>query len=516
MAVSDDSYRPRWLMLAVALAVIAWFAAGLLRFEGDSYAPRMAAAITAFVAVCWLTNLVALGAASLMPLALMPLLGVLPIDAAATSYSHPVIWMFFGGFVLALGIERWGLHRRIALNIVLRAGARPSRLVLGFAIAAAALSMWLNNTAMTLLLLPIALALIESMERANGVSGKSAENFAFALLLAIAYSCSIGGMGTPIGTAPNALMMSNYTAFEIRGAPPLTFSVWMSIALPLVLIMVPLVWWLLVRYLAPVSGENPEARRVLQKEARALPEMSVPERRMLVLFLGAALAWTLRRDINLGELGTIPGWWHLFPVDSARLMGDAAVAALVAVASFLIPAGGGNKGALMNWKTAQGLPWDILFLIGGGIAIAKAFQETGLAAAIGKSIEPALSSLPVIGMIALVCFAMTFLTEFTSNTAMTALLLPVLGGTALALEIDPRILMLPATFSASCAFMLPIATPPNAIVFSSGRVSMARMARVGWVINIVGVVLITLVFRYLAMPQLGIEATAPLPPWAAP
>ncbi|MEM6531603.1 MAG: SLC13 family permease [Myxococcota bacterium] len=491
MNEKTEPYKPHLLPLAVVVAVALYFAAGFLPFEGDSYAGQMAAAVTGFVAVCWLTNLVALGAASLMPLALMPMLGVLPIAETSSAYAHPVIWTFFGGFILALGIERWGLHRRLALNIVMRAGANPSRLVLGFAVAAGALSMWLNNTAMCLLLLPIALALVESMERANGVAGKEAENFAFALLVAIAYSCSIGGIGTPIGTAPNAIMLSNYAVYEDAGAPPLTFASWMATAVPVVAILIPVMWFLLVRVLTPVGGENPEARTILQKEARSLPTMSVPEKRIAAIFFAAALMWTFRRDIDLGDLGTIPGWWRLFPVESARFMGDAAVAAIVTAASFLVPAGGEHRGGLMNWATTRQLPWDILFLIGGGIAIAKSFSATGLAVALGVSIQPLLQAMPPIGMVVLVCLAMTFLTEVTSNTAMTALMLPVLGGTAVALEIDPLLLMLPATFSASCAFMLPIATPPNAIVFSSGRVPMLRMAKVGFVINLVGVALIS-------------------------
>ncbi len=506
-------FKPHLLPLALFVAALLYLGAGLLPFDGESYPAQMAAAVTGFVAVCWLTNLISLGAASLMPLALMPMLGVLPIDETSSSYAHPVIWMFFGGFVLALGIERWGLHRRIALNIVVRVGADPARLILGFAIAAGALSMWLNNTAMTLLLLPIALALIDSMEKAEGVSGENAKNFAFALLLSIAYGCSIGGIGTPIGTAPNAIMLSNYAPFEEAGAPPLTFAVWMASATPLVLVMIPLTWFLLVRFLSPVRGENPEARKVLEREAASLPKMSVPEFRMAVVFVCAALMWTFRRDITLGELGTIPGWWRLFPVEDARFMGDAAVSAVVCVASFLIPAGEGRPGGLMNWETTRRLPWEILFLIGGGIAIAQSFSSTGLAVSIGRAIQPLLGAVPPILMIGLVCLAMTFLTEFTSNTATTALMLPVLGGTALALEVDPRLLMLPATYSASCAFMLPIATPPNAIVFSSGRISMAEMARVGMVINLMGAVLITLAVWFFMVPAMGIEVDA-YPEWA--
>lgn len=512
---SRDFY-PRRLVLAVIVALAAYGVTTLLPFDQDATPDRacMAAAITAFVATCWLAGALPLGAASIIPIALMPLLGALSVERAAGAYAHPIIWLFFGGFILALGIERWGLHRRIALGIIQRVGVEPSRLVLGFMVASASLSMWMTNTATTLLLLPIALALVESLKKAGGVTKKSEANFAFTLLIGIAYAASLGGIGTPIGTAPNALYLTNWAPFESKGGPPMTFPIWMVMGCTLILVMVPSVWLLLTRVLAPVPKGIPEAREILDAEARSLPTMDAAEKRMLALFALAAFLWLSRRDVDLGPL-TIPGWWSLFPVDDARFIGDGAVAVVVGVLAFVVPSGRTPGQALIDWETARKMPWDILFLIGGGIAIARAFKETGLSAAIGSALEPLVGQLHPILLVAVVCFVMTFLTEVTSNTATTALLLPILVSASVAARIDPRLLMLPATFSASCAFMLPIATPPNAIVFASGHISMRRMARTGLVVNLAGVLAITLLVWLVAKPLLGID-TRGVPEWSVP
>lgn len=505
---------PRRLVLAVIAALAAYDVTTLLPFGEDATPGRacMAAAITAFVAACWLAGAIPLGAASIIPIALMPLLGALPVDRAAGAYAHPIVWLFFGGFILALGIERWGLHRRIALGVIQRFGVEPSRLVFGFMAASALLSMWMTNTATTLLLLPIAQALVKSLKEAGGVTEEGEANFAFTLLIGIAYAASLGGIGTPIGTAPNALYLTNWAPFESRGGPPMTFPVWMVVGSAVILIMVPSVWLMLTRVLAPVPRGIPEARQILDAEAQALPKIDAAEKRMLALFAFAAFLWIARRDVDLGPL-TIPGWWNLFPVGDAQFIGDGAVAVVIGVLAFIIPSGRTRGRALMDWETARKMPWDILFLIGGGIAIARAFKETGLSTAVGSALEPLVGQLHPILLVAVVSFVMTFLTEVTSNTATTALLLPILVSASLAARLDPRLLMLPATISASCAFMLPIATPPNAIVFASGHIPMRRMARTGLFFNLLGVVVITLLVWFVARPLLGIDLNG-LPAWA--
>jgi sodium-dependent dicarboxylate transporter 2/3/5 len=506
--------RPLVLLLGVVLAALVHLAVGLLPFpeEVPPGPARMAAAVTALTATCWLGNGLPLGPASLLPLALMPLLGALPIASVAPSYAHPILWLFFGGFVLAIGIERWGLHRRLALRIVALVGLEPSRLVLGFMIAGAFLSMWMSNTATTLLLFPIARALVDSLVRARAVEGKGSEGFGFALLLGIAYACSAGGIATPIGTAPNALFLSFYGGYVAKGAPPIGFPQWMMLALPVTLILVPVIWLYLTRVSCRVPRAHPAARAILDEEIRALPPLSSAEKRMAGLFALVALLWITRQDFRLGEAFFIPGWWRLLPVESAAAIGDGAVAVLVAILAFLVPSGRRKGEALMDWDHARRMPWDILFLLGGGVAIARAFEDTGLSAAIGLGLKPALESMPPLAMILMVCTLVTFLTEVTSNTAVIALLLPVLAGAAAAANVDPRLLLVPATLSASCAFMLPIATPPNAIVYASGLVPMAKMARTGIWMNLIGIVVITLVVWLVGTVVLGID-TGAMPDW---
>ncbi len=507
--------RPGVLLLGLAIACAVYFLAGKLPFPEDvsSYRARMAAAVTALTATCWLGNAMGVGMASLIPLALLPLLGVLPVAKSATAYSHPILWLFFGGFVLALGVERWGLHRRIALRIISILGVKPNRLILGFMVAGAFLSMWLSNTATTLLLFPIAMAMVQNLRRADVVDARSERNFGFVLLLGIAFGCSVGGIGTPIGTSPNALFLSTYSGFVDKGAPAIGFLQWMIIALPVTLLMVPLIWLFLTRMVSRVPEGNSESKKMLDREVRALPPMTSAEFRMAGLFVLAALLWTTRQDFQLSEGFTFPGWWRLLPVETPKDIGDGAVAVFISVIAFVVPSGLKKGQALMNWEHAVKMPWDILLLLGGGILIARSFQESGLSDSIGLAMRPVVEDLHPLVMIFFVCSLVTFFTEVTSNTAMVSLFLPILMSVALAGNIDPRLLMIPATFSASCAFMLPIATPPNAIVYASGMIPMARMARVGFVINLMGIVVVTLVTWFVAVIVLGVQ-TSGAPEWA--
>ncbi|MCK5688860.1 SLC13/DASS family transporter [Myxococcota bacterium] len=505
------------LVAGPLLAIVFFFLAGLLPFEPDTNTlpPQLAAAITAWVASYWLTGAIPLGAASLLPLVLMPIMGVLPFAKVAPSYAHPVIWLFFGGFILALGVERWRLHNVLALGIIKRAGPNPYRLIFGFMLAAAGLSMFISNTATALLLLPIATATVASLVKDGLIPDKHKEPVLITLLLGIAYACSIGGIGTPIGTPPNALFLANYQGFVDKGAPPISFGTWMSLGLPLVAIFLPLVFLFLILILRHQIGKSSSKKAgELHIEKQKLTGSQL---RMLLLFGLAALLWLTRRDVTFTETFTLPGWWRLLPIKAAGAVGDGTVAVGVALLTFIIPSGDepdkkpGTK--LMDWAHAQKLPWDILLLFGGGIAIAKSFEATGLAHAVGVSMQSTMSALPPILMIASIGFLTTFLTEVTSNTAMTALLLPILASAAPAANIDPRLPMLAATFSASCAFMLPIATPPNAIVFSTGTFSMKQMAKIGFGINLLGVLVITLVVWFWAVPLLGIQIDT-LPDWA--
>jgi sodium-dependent dicarboxylate transporter 2/3/5 len=444
------------LVIGVVLATVAGLAA---RFAGLPPAAGWTAAVTALCAVWWVTEPIAIPATSLIPFAVFPLTGVLSHSLVATAYGHTLILLLLGGFLLSMALERSGAHRRLALAMVRLVGGRGRRrMVLGFMLAAALMSMWISNTATTLMLLPVALAVLERDE--DGKLGPP-------LLLGIAYAASIGGLGTPIGTPPNVIFMGVYREVtQIEWS----FLDWMVIGVPIVMVMVPAAWWSLTRRLS--TGERFD-----------LPEPGPwrpAERRVLVVFALTALAWVTRTE-------PAGGWSSLVGGD---LVSDSTVALAAVIVLFVIPDGSG--GALLDWKTANKIPWGLLILFGGGIAIARAFQESGLSNALGNLLSGIAGS-PLIVTLVIVCLVVTFLTEVTSNTATATLLMPVLAAAAAGASIEPALLMVPAALSASCAFMLPVATAPNAIVFGTERVTTRRMAREGVVLNFIGSAVIALV-----------------------
>ncbi len=480
----------------------------------------VAAAVTAWVACWWISLAAPLGATSLLPLVLLPLLGALPLKDVALNYANPNIFLFMGGFMIALGIERWGLHRRIALHIVRAVGVGESRIVLGFMIASGLLSMWISNTATTLMMFPIGLAIIRSLpEIATGDESNNRSRFPAALMLGIAYGASIGGVATPIGTPPNISFAGQFESL-FPSAPVIGFGQWMLIFLPLSAVMMCVAWLVLTRITCRV-GRRAETggREVIREQLRKLGVMSGPERWMLALFVLTAILWITRRSITLGSF-VVPGWSdglaYLAPtVFNPAYLHDATVALAVAISLFVIRGGrteNGRRVPLLDWSTARKLPWDILLLFGGGFAIAGAFRDTGLSRYVGQSLAILEGASPML-MVAGTSFLMTFLTELTSNTATTEVMLPIIAGASTeALRLNPLLLMLPATISASCAFMLPVATPPNAIVFGTGQVEMRDMVRSGIILNLIGVVAITLTIYLLGRPLLGIAYS--LPDWA--
>ena len=484
--------------------------------------PRLARSTLAtavLMASWWITVAIPIPATSLLPLALFPLLGVLTSKETAVNYASEIIFLFLGGFILALGIQRCGLHRRIALHIVRLFGTNPSRMVLGFMVATAFLSMWISNTATSLMMLPIALAVVSSLRE---VEGDRVLGFAPALLLGIAYSASIGGLATPIGTPPNISFL-RISEILFPQIPTISFGSWFLAILPVVLVFLPIAWLFLTRlfrYRGPGGASLSAGREVIDAEIRALGKMSGAERRMLWIFGLTALLWITRGDLDLGAL-RIPGWASLleswFPGRfSAGHLHDATVAMGMALLTFVIPGEkqpDGTRPALMDWETAVQLPWGILMLFGGGFALALAFKESGLAEYFAASFARQIEGLPPVLLVAATCLLLTFMTEVTSNTATTEVLLPILAGTATAMSVHPLLLMLPATLSASCAFMLPIATPPNAIVFSSGEVEMKDMVRAGLVLNLVGVIVITTLFFLVSSKLLGLDLST-MPVWA--
>ena len=411
---------------------------------GQSTALCITAAVAIWCVSWWILEPVPIPVTSLLPIAIFPLTGVLTADQIATAYGNPLILLLLGGFLLSTAISHCGAHRRLALTMVHWFGNdNPKRLVLGFMVAAATLSMWISNTAATLMLLPVALAVIDSSDD---------KKLALPLLLGLAYAASVGGLSTPIGTPPNLIFMQVYqenTGLQIG------FVKWMSWALPVVLLFLPIIWLWLTRKLTD-SGHL---------HLPKVGQWTTHEIRVTIVFAITAFLWITRQE----PFGGWSGWLGLPQAN------DASVALLGVVALFIIPNGKQEK--LLDWKTAQKIPWGILLLFSGGICLAKAFVASGLSTQLGEQLS-AVTSFSIVGMMLIIALSVTFMTEATSNTATTAMLMPILAATAINADIDPILLMVPATLSASCAFMLPVATAPNTVVFSSGQIATQQMARV--------------------------------------
>jgi sodium-dependent dicarboxylate transporter 2/3/5 len=434
----------------------------LLFFTGQPYEVYITASITLLCAFWWITEAIPVPATGLVPLAIFPLLGVLTPTQVAQAYGSPLILLYMGGFILSTAMERSGAHRRIALNMVNIFKGGEKSVVFGFMLASATLSMWISNTATGLMLLPIALAVLESTD------SKATKA---ALLLGVAYACNIGGMGTPIGTPSNLIFMQVYT--DVTGES-ITFIDWMAWGVPALIIFLPLMYFWLTRQL---SNNN-------KLSVPSTGSWRTEEKRTLWVFAFTALAWVTRQE-------PFGGWSELFNIPMAN---DASVAMVGAIALFLIPNGKGEK--LLDWETAVKIPWGILILFSGGICIATAFVESGISMMIGEMLA-SLTGINLYLLMLAICLVVTFLTEMTSNTATSALLMPILSAAAIGALIDPRLLMVPAVMSASCAFMLPVATGPNAVVYSSGQVKIRKMMSEGFVLNLMGAGVISTVCFFI-------------------
>jgi sodium-dependent dicarboxylate transporter 2/3/5 len=474
-------------------------------------AQRKVAAVTVLTAVYWITSALPLGATSLIPAALLPLTGAVRAETIAPFYMGDIVLLFLGAMLLALGLERWGVHRRAALVVLSLFGSRPRGLVLGFMAATAFLSLWLNNTATALLMMPIANAVIVSLS----VGSERAQSaFATALLLGVAYSASVGGMGTPVGTAPNQIFLSQFRE-QFPRAPEISFGAWCLAWLPVVILYLPLGWWLLTRFALRVPPGGP-ASDAIERERAALGPPTSGEKRMAALFALTALLWVTRSGLEIGSW-RIPGWASLLAPGepgSPSFASDATVALAMALAGFVLPGEGARGRRLLDWELARSMPWDVLLLIGGGLAIAGAFHESGLDRVVGQALGSSLAGASSLAGVALLVAAVVLLSEIASNTAITALLMPILGSAALGAGLSPLALMIPATLAASAGFMLPVATPPNAVAFATGRVRAATMARVGLWMDILLVLLVALVFELWGRVVFGIEDG--LPDWAEP
>ncbi len=493
--------RSAILKLAVLGAgpVVALLLWGILSTTTDLEADAVnTAAVLGLMATWWLTEAIPLPATALLPLALFPALDIASMKAAAEPFAKPTIFLFLGGFLLAKGLERWGLHKRIAMHTIRIVGTSPNRLIGGFMVATALMSMWMSNTATAIMLLPVALSVISLVERETGESGGA---FSTCLLLGLAYAASIGGVGTPIGTPPNVILVQ-YLADQNH---PVTFARWMLVGLPTVLIFLPTTWLMLTRLLYPVRmKELKGGRELIDREIQRLGPISRGEWTVMAVFGLTVLGWL--------STGVLKG---LESPDLAFLnrLHDASIAIFGAILLFIIPVDLRKREFALDWKAAEGIPWGILLLFGGGLSLADAVSSTGLSQFIAGQVE-ALGSVPTVVLILCVAAVTIFLTEVTSNTATTTIFVPILFAMAIGegLNMDPQLLVVPAAIGASCAFMMPVATPPNAIVFASGHIRIQQMARAGIWLNILSIIVVTVITYTAATWALGIDHTG-VPAW---
>lgn len=483
-----------------------------------SNAGRATLALAVWMAIWWMTEAVELYATALLPLVALPMAGASPVREAAAPYAHELIFLFMGGFLIALAMQRWGLHRRMALKALRAAGDHPAGIVACFMGVTAFFSMWVSNTATAVMMLPIALSIIALVEQVepgsvaggagsgvegnggagNGSTGnggpgsKTRPHFALCLLLGIAYAASIGGIGTIIGTPPNVFLAS---FIQSNLGQEISFVRWMGVGLPLVAVFLPLTWLMLTRVLYPLRAVRIEgSREVTEKTYRELGAVSRGERVVLAVFLLAALSWIARPllvQVQIGDLTPLAG------------LSDPVIAMVAALALFVVPVDVKRRIFVMNWETAVKLPWGILLLFGGGLSLAAAIRANGVGEYIGHQLA-FLSGIPTLLLVMAVIVLVIFLTELTSNTATTATFIPILAALAPVFDLHPFMLIVPAAIAASCAFMLPVATPPNAIIFGSGHVTIQQMIRAGFWLNLTGVVLITLLVYTLMMRMLGV------------
>ena len=516
------SAKTIWGLRAFGLimALIVWISMG--QAEGLSSDARWVAAIATLMAIWWMTEAIPLSATSLLPIVLIPMVTERTVGQATAPYASPIVFLFLGGFLIAIAMEKWNLHRRIALLTLARVGVEPKRIVLGMMLATGFLSMWVSNTATTLMMLPIGLSVLALVAERSGETLKTTtpghdpaghdhdhhrpghvdfifddniKRFGLCLLLAIAWSASMGGLGTLLGSPPNAIV-AGYAADEL--GRDIGFLEWMMLGVPLAFTFILVGWVLMTRVLYPFKVEEiPGGKEMISGEIHKLGPFSQGEKVVLLVFLSAAFFWVVP-----GLLANLP--WVDERLGPLGNLDDTAIAVAAGIAMFILP-GKGRSEMVLTWQDAEdGLPWGVLLLFGGGLSLAGAVAGTGLDSWFGEQIT-GLGVLPIVLLVAAVATIVLFLTEVTSNTATAATFIPVLGGVAVGIGADPMTLLIPAAFAATCAFMLPVGTPPNAIVFGTGAVTIGQMARGGVILNVIGVALITFFCYLLGGFALGLQ-----------
>lgn len=449
-----------------------------------TFGPAIAAtaAIAVLMGLWWMFEAIPLAATALVPLVAFPLFEVAGMGDVGSSYGSPTIFLFMGGFFLALTMQRWNLHLRIALVTVLMVGTSPRRLVLGFMVATGLLSMWVSNTATAVMMLPIGISVLALVKTNDSEGEFKMGNFGIALMLGIAYAASIASLSTLIGTPPNTILRGYLQdSHDIT----LNFGTWMLFATPLAWLFLIIGWWVIVKLFPPEVEELPGGRKVIEDRLKEMGPMSAQEKVTGIIFIAVAVAWIAR-----------PFLWNETPLT------DEVIAMILALVLFMTPAKPKDGIFLLNWGSAKEIPWDVLLLFGGGLALSSMFGKSGLSLWIGEQ-AAGLSGLPIIVIVAAIAAIVIFLTEMTSNTATAAAFLPIIGGVAIGMGVDVELLVIPTALAATCAFMLPVATPPNAIAYGSGYLKIQHMVRTGLFLNLIGIVLITIFTMYVGPAVLG-------------
>jgi len=488
------------LVLGIILFIVTLF----LNIEPDKPAITYTLAIALLMATWWITEAVPISVTSLLPVALFPLFGVMDGKAVSSTYFNHVIFLFIGGFLVALAMEKWNLHKRIALKLLMIVGTKPANILFGFMFATAFLSMWMSNTATAMMMIPIALSVISGLK----IKENTGNRFHIGLLLGIAYSASIGGIATLVGTPPN-LSFTRIFSIIFPQAPEINFLSWFVFALPLTIILFAFIFfWLLYLYYPRKDWINP-SKEIFKQQYRELGKAKFEEKVVFTIFISMAVLWITHHGFHFGSLD-IKGWSSLFP--EPGYINDGTIAIFLASILFIIPSKSQSSSRILDGGIINKLPWRIVLLFGGGFALASGFTESGLSMWFGEQLKwvSAYSPLLVVFFIALM---MSFLTELTSNTATTEMLLPILAGLAVSIEVNPLIFMLPATLSSSLAFMLPVATPPNAIVFGTNKLMIKDMMRTGFLINMVAVIILSLWVYYMGTYIFDIDLSV-FPDWA--
>ncbi len=470
---------------------------------------KYVAAATSLMVVWWVTEAIPIQATALLPIVLFPLLGVLSPGEAAAPYADKIIYLFMGGFIIAMSMQRWGLHERIALHIIDKMGTSPRRLIFGFMVATAFLSMWISNTATAMMMIPIAIAIIATILPNVDITlddmTKEQRDFSECLVISIAHAATIGGIATIIGTPPNGIFIAQLETI-FPGAPAIDFFTWMKFALPLSIVFLPISWlWLTYGSYRHMPKMISHGKEIIHQRLEELGPMGMGEKWTLTVFAITAIAWIFRTEKVLGDF-IIPGLNSVFPG-----IHDSTIAIFGAILLFILPVNREEGIYTMNWEWAKKIPWGILILFGGGLALSTAFIKSGLAAVIMEYFAT-FHHLPVILMLLIVGVLVSLLTEVTSNTAIASVMMPIMAVTSVSLGMHPYILMLAAALAASMAFMLPVATPPNAVAYGSGYITIHDMIRSGWVLNFIGIAIMAC-FMYSLIPW-ALGFAFDIPGWA--